>query len=149
MAQRLNQILAVEKTVKNRNETEFTKIFQEVQKVDLVNGFSKTYASRDADGENFPPENKRVQVRVDEKIGRVKDALTELFDITATKDATNTIAKADIVVDGTTIATGVPATTSSRSSRSSPPCRRTRSGPSTRRRASTPPSRPSRSRARR
>lgn len=107
---KLTQILAIEKNTKNRCETEFTKIFQEVQKADLANGFSKTYRPRDADGEMFPAEGKKVQVRAEERIKRLKSVLTELFDVTATKDATNCNAKADVVVDGVTILKQVPAT---------------------------------------
>jgi hypothetical protein len=107
---RLNQILAVEKGAKNRGETTFTQIYQSLQKTDLMGGFSKTYQPRDDDGEKFPPENKRVQTKTEELLKKCREALTELFDVTATKDATNCVAKADVVVDGVVLLKDVPAT---------------------------------------
>lgn len=107
---RLNQILATEKGVKNRNETIFTKEYQAVSKPDLLGGLVKKYTPRDEDGEKFPTESKKVQVKAEEVIKKVSAALIELFDITATKDVTNCVARADIIVDGKPLLTGVPAT---------------------------------------
>src|SRR5688572_2648958 len=43
-------------------------------------------------------------------MSEVRQALTRLFDVILTKDVANGVAKADIVVDGTSIATDVPVT---------------------------------------
>lgn len=110
MATKLNQLLAIEKNVKNKREDEFTKIYQNLQKNELLNGFSKTYQPKDDGGEQFPPESKKVQVRAEESLRMIKKALVDVFDVTASKDATNCNAKADVVVDGKTILTNVPAT---------------------------------------
>ncbi len=111
MAQKMNQVLAVEKAVKNRTETEVTKAFQLLQKPDLLNGFSKTYKPKDEEGETFSPESKKVQFRAEDLINTIKTATKELINTVALKDKTNCVAKADIVMDdGTVIAKDVPAT---------------------------------------
>jgi len=107
---KLNQILAIEKNVKNRHETEYTKLHQALQKTELLNGFVKTYKTKDEDGERFPPESKKVQIRADDALQKMSDSLSELFDAAAAKDATNCLAKADVVVDGVTLLKDVPAT---------------------------------------
>lgn len=107
---RLNQILAVESATKNKAENTFTQVYQNIQRAELSAGFTKTYTPKNEDGQNRPTERKVVQLRATDAIEQAKTALAELFDLTATKDATNTTAKADVVVDGQTLLTGVPAT---------------------------------------
>jgi hypothetical protein len=107
---KLNQIIAIEKGVKTGAFQTLTEAHQQVQKAALLSGISRTYRPKDDEGEQLPPESTRVQVRAEDVIRTVTAALTELFDTTATKDWANTQAKADVVVDGRTILTGVPAT---------------------------------------
>ena len=111
MAQtQLNQIVALEKGVKARAYADFTAAHHQLQKTALLSGISRTYKPKDEEGEQMPPESTRVQVRVAEVMAEVRQALTRLFDVILTKDVANGAAKADIVVDGTTIATEVPVT---------------------------------------
>ena len=111
MAQtQLNQIVALEKGVKARAHADFTAAHHQLQKTALLSGISRTYKPKDEEGEQLPPESTRVQVRVAEVMAEVRQALTRLFDVILTKDVANGAAKADIVVDGTTIATEVPVT---------------------------------------
>lgn len=107
---KLNQILAIEKGVKTRVYSEFTDLHKATQKPALMNGFHKTYRPKDEDGETYPPESQKVQHNHTDVIKRVGQLLTELFDITATKDWANCSAKADIVVDGKPLLKDVPAT---------------------------------------
>ena len=107
---KLNQILAIERNVKNKREDEFTQIHQSLAKTDLLFGLSRTYQPLADDGEKFPPENKVVQAKADDMLKKLKTGLAELFDVTAQKDSTNCVAKADVVVDGKVLLTGVPAT---------------------------------------
>jgi hypothetical protein len=109
-AKKMNQILAVEKTVKSKREDEFTVIYRDVQKPELTIGLSRTYQPKADDGEKLPPENKKVQVRVEDALQRTVLLMKEVFNITAMKDATNCVAKANIVVDGEVLAKDVPAT---------------------------------------
>jgi hypothetical protein len=110
VAKKLNQILAVEKTVKGKREDEFTKLYQGVQKVDLVTGMARTYQPKDDDGEKLPPENKKVQIRIEDAVQKTISLMKEVFNVTAAKDVTNCNAKADVVVDGEVLLKGVPAT---------------------------------------
>lgn len=108
---KLNQIIAVEKGVKNDAANTLTQAYHALQKTAQLSGIARTYRPRDDEGEQLPPESTRVQIRIDELVGQVRQALTRMFDVVATKDLANTVAKADIVVDEVTLARDVPATT--------------------------------------
>ncbi len=97
---RLNQIIAVEKGIKSRAEKDLTEAHHGLKKTDLLNGIARTYKPLDEAGEQFPPENKKVQLVATDVIKRTSTILTELFDITATKDFANCSARADVAVDG-------------------------------------------------
>lgn len=107
---KLNQIVAIEKGVKSQAHQDLTAAHQRIQKADLLAGIARTYQPIDEEGEHLPPESKLVQVRTREVIADVKAALARLFDVTATKDVTNCSAKADLVVDGQTLAKDLPVT---------------------------------------
>jgi len=105
---KLNQIIAVEKGVKSRSFSELTEAHQALQKQALLAGISRTYRPKDEEGEQLPPESTKVQMRAEEIIRQTSAILTRLFDVTATKDWTNCVAKADVVVDGQTLLKDVP-----------------------------------------
>jgi hypothetical protein len=105
---RLNQIIAVEKGVKNRSFQELTDAHHALQKPALLSGISRTYRPKDEEGEQLPPESTKVQVKADEVIRQTTSILTRLFDVTATKDWTNCEAKADVVLDGRALLNAVP-----------------------------------------
>ncbi|HVK72710.1 MAG TPA: hypothetical protein VM734_05295 [Kofleriaceae bacterium] len=107
---KLNQILAIEKGIKTRVYAEFSELHNATQKPALMNGFAKTYQPRDEDGETYPAEAQKVQYEHASVLERVGGLLTELFDITATKDWANCAAKADVVVDGRVLIKDCPAT---------------------------------------
>jgi len=107
---RLNQIIAVEKGVKSRSYAELTDAHQGLQKSALLAGIARSYQPKDEDGEQYPPESTRVQLRAEDVLRTTAATLTRLFDVTATKDWANCSAKADVKVDGTTLLEGVPAT---------------------------------------
>ena len=107
---RLNQIIAVEKSVKSKSFADLTEAHHAVQKTAPLSGIARTYQPKDEEGEQLPPESTRVQIQAEEILRQVSATLTRLFDVTATKDWANGAARADIVVDGQTIAAGVPVT---------------------------------------
>jgi hypothetical protein len=107
---RLNQIIAIEKGIKSRSFQELTEAHHALQRQAQLSGISRTYRPKDEEGEQFPPESTKVQIKAEEIIRQTVDILTKLFDITATKDWTNCKAKADVVVDGQTLLSQVPAT---------------------------------------
>lgn len=110
MTRQLNQIIAIEKGVKDRVHAEVTALFRDVQKPDLINGLAKTYEPLKEEDAKLPPETKRVQVIVSESLARIATLWGDLFDIAAAREYGNTLAKADIIVDGKAFLTGVPAT---------------------------------------
>lgn len=105
---KINQIIAIEKTTKNRVQDAFTGIYQKAGQADLFDGLSRQYEAIDEAGEKLPAESKKVQAVATESLREALRVLTELYDITATKDFSNQVAKADVIVDGKTIAFQAP-----------------------------------------
>jgi hypothetical protein len=83
-------------------------LYKLAQKPDLFNGFNKTYQSKDDEGDKLPSEGKRVQFNTTTLMQSVGHSMSELITITARKDYTNCVAKADVVVDGKVIIKGAP-----------------------------------------
>jgi len=106
----LNQIVAIEKGVKSRTYSEVSDLHKRSQKSDPYQGFTKKFRKKDEDGEDYPPENKKVLLVAEDVLKSVAKAQTELFDVTATKDFANCDAKADVVVDGQTLIESAPIT---------------------------------------
>lgn len=110
MKVKLNQIIAVEKGTKERVHKEFTAVTQSFAKTEPMQGISRTYQPANEEGEQLPSEHKYVQVNVAERLDKMKALLTDLFDVTYTKEIGNTRAKGSIVVDGRTVLADVPVT---------------------------------------
>lgn len=107
---KLNQIIAIEKGTKGRVYGEITEMHKTSQKPALFNGFVKTYRRKDEDGEEYPAERQKVQCTVEESLTKAQVLLSELVDITATKDWANCSAAASIEVDGKVLVENVPVT---------------------------------------
>ncbi len=107
---KLNQIIALEKGVKSRSYASLTEAHQQLQKPALLSGIARTYRPKDDEGERYPPESTRVQLRSEEILRSTATILTELFDVVATKDWANCSARADVVVEGKTLLEKVPVT---------------------------------------
>jgi hypothetical protein len=110
MSTKLCQIIAVEKSAKNKSHQMLTDAYQKMQKSALMNGISRTYTPKDEEGEQLPSEATRVQVTAKMLLADASKALTDLFDVTATKDFGNCEARADVVVGETTLLKSVPVT---------------------------------------
>lgn len=107
---KLNQIIAVVAGRKTATEKEFGELNKLAQKADLFHGISRTYQPVEEGGEELPPESKYPQKSVPQIVGQARELLTTVIDAVATQEYGNTRAKADVVVDGTPILTGVPVT---------------------------------------
>ena len=105
-----NQIIAIEKGVKNRVNRELTDLHKAIQKPALLNGQFKTFEKTKEDYPDQPDEKINVQVNAQEVLKKVSKILIEHFDVTATKDWGNCEAKADVVVDGDIIVEQAPVT---------------------------------------
>jgi len=109
-AQRLNQIISVEKGIRNKTTERITELYHTVQKPALFDGFNKKYRPLAEDGEQFPPEDKRVQVKGIDVVKELFACMRELFDVTLIKDSANCMAKADVVVGDKVVLKDCPAT---------------------------------------
>ncbi|MBW1784902.1 MAG: hypothetical protein JRL30_29685 [Deltaproteobacteria bacterium] len=107
---KLNQVLAIEKGVKARTTSAITKLYHQVQKSELLGGLAKTYQPIDEDGQQYPPERKKVQVRAEDVLKDTSRVLSELFNTVAQKDWANCDAKASVVVDGKELVKDAPVT---------------------------------------
>lgn len=109
MTRKLNQLLAVEKSVKTKVERELTDLYHLVKKPELFGGMVKTYEPKDEEnGEKQPSETKLIQMRATDVLEKTRACREELYDIVATKDVTNLNTKATVMVDGKIIFENVP-----------------------------------------
>ena len=100
---KLNQIIAISAGKKSSAQKAITEAHHSLQKTAQLEGISRTYKPKDDEGEQLPAEKKLVQVKAWDAVAGVTTALTELFDIVATQDRANCLAKANVVVDGNAI----------------------------------------------
>lgn len=107
---KLNQVIAVESGVKKKTNETMSTIYKAVQHPAMFDGFNKTYKPINENGDQYPPEKKLVQLTAPDVVKEATRALSELFDVTATKDFANCAAKADVVVDDLVILNQVPVT---------------------------------------
>jgi hypothetical protein len=105
---KLHQLLAVLPTVKTRTKKALTELYQTAQKPGLFKGLSRTYSPREEGDYVYPPESQTIQVTADELIRNFLTAHRELINLAAAQDLTNCDAKADIEIEGRTIAANVP-----------------------------------------
>jgi len=107
---KLNQILAVEKGLKNTAYKALTELHRASEQAPLYEGRARSYKPLNEEGEPMPDEVQVVQQTARAVLGKVKDILSPIWDTTATKDYGNCTAKADIEVNGKTLLADVPVT---------------------------------------
>lgn len=108
---KLNQILAVERGVRSSSYKELTNIYKTIQKSALFDGFSRKYQPVNDDGVKLPEETQKVQQNYKNLLSGFARYATDLWNVTARKDWTNTQAFGNVVVDGNTILRDVPVPT--------------------------------------
>lgn len=108
---KLHQILAVANGKKTQTQQVITRLNHELQQIASFQGLARVYRPIDDNGEQLPPESKRVQRKVDGLIDVAMKQWTLLFDSVATIDSGNTQATADVIVDGQKLLEYVPVTT--------------------------------------
>ena len=109
---KLNQINALVTGRKTEAEKAVTDIYKILQHPNLFEGMKRTYSPFDEDqGEKLPPEETKVQQRVGQLVSQAQIKWSDLWNLTATQDAGNQLAKADIVIDNVKILADVPVTT--------------------------------------
>lgn len=106
----LNQIIAIEEGAKSKSLRAFTDAYHLLQKPQPITGIARTYRPAADDGEHLPGESTRVQVHAEQVTLDVAQALARMFDVMITKDMANTMAKADVIVDGRILIADAPVT---------------------------------------
>lgn len=106
----LHQIIALKKGASAEALKAKSALHHTSQKPESYSGVTKTYTPKDAEGQELPPENKLVEQRVDSVFAALKKVMSPTMDLQASLDRGNTLAKADVVVEGTKIMVDVPVT---------------------------------------
>lgn len=105
---KLCQIVALNQPKKANVESLMTSYYQMTQKKGLFNGKERTYKPEDDDDEKFPDESVKVQVKALDVLDEYKLPWKEMFDVVLTNDYGNSLAKADVVIDGAIVLKQVP-----------------------------------------
>lgn len=110
---KMHELLAVEKDIVGRASAtimETLKTFKE-KAAEFFTGYTKTYTPNDAnDRDLVPPESKELVDTVPSKLKYTFGVLEAEYDWLLQKESTNQNARADLIVDGKTIGTALPAT---------------------------------------
>lgn len=110
MATKLNQLIAIEKDVKSVASKAMNEFYHAIQRTTALAGLARTYRKINDDGEDFPDEKTLVQVDVETYLKDLTKTQIRAMDVTLSKDVTNCVAKANVVVDGVTVLSDVPLT---------------------------------------
>jgi len=111
MSAKLHETLAVESTLAKAAEKLMKETTKSLTKDNLFLGQDKKLTMFDEKLEHFNTnEHIELDTTVDENIDYTLGAVAKYYDAVLQKDATNQNAVADLIVDGTTIAKGLPAT---------------------------------------
>lgn len=102
--------MAIEKGVKSNVYAMASEFYKRLQKKELQFGIAKSYRPKDEEGDQLPSESTKLQVNVEQELNKLGTSYVKLFDVTFEKDVTNTMAVADVVVDGEVLLAGVPVT---------------------------------------
>lgn len=108
---KLNQIIAVAQSKKKLAQSVVTQAYKTFQRSELFGGIERTYQPINDEGEIYPPESVKVQFKVEDVLSSMRKEWEEMVDIVATNDAGNTLAKANVEIDGKTLLQDVPVTT--------------------------------------
>lgn len=102
-AMSLAKVLAIESGVKNNQHRTITDMDKVHKRREFFNAQNKTYEPLRDDGEPLPPEVGLISIRVADELDMVRPLLSKWFDLAATREVGNAIAKADLTIGGRTI----------------------------------------------
>lgn len=103
MSRRLIAVVSLQRSLKSRVAAIVNEVYKNVQKPMLFTGIAREYTPKAEDGHKFPAENLAVQLTVEGLLESVTTDLSGLWDLTATRDQGNQMAKADVRINGTVI----------------------------------------------
>ncbi len=107
---KLNQVIAVVQGKKTRAQKLLTESHRGWNK-EAIAGISKVYQPKAEDGDQLPPESKKIHLNVPDKIRETMDQVASFFDVVMTQEFGNTQAKGTIEVDGNKFLPNMPVTT--------------------------------------
>ena len=105
-----NQIIAIEKGVKSRAKAAQSELYKAIQKPSLFNGQTRTFEKINDETQDVPEEKTLVQIVAKSAIKDMNKVIAEYLDVSATRDWGNTVAKANVTVDGNIIIENAPVT---------------------------------------
>lgn len=108
MTTSLHQVLPLARKAKAHHATVLGEAYKAEQRGPQLSGQTRTYQPFAEDGLQYPSERVLVQVRVTDLVNQIHKATAQAIDYAATVDATNSVAKADLVIDDEVIAENVP-----------------------------------------
>lgn len=109
---KLHQLIAVQGKVSDRVTNAASTIHKTFQKAAVFNGVRITYEVL-AENENDPsaqkpPEGNSVQLYTRDELNKLRELLSELYDVNATRDWTNMVARGTVKVGSATILEDAP-----------------------------------------
>jgi hypothetical protein len=110
-ARTLGQVIAVERTLRQADNEQGSRIKKELAREPMTLGAVKTYTPDDDNApqsDRVPTQYVEVQHRVDDDLLLAMQYAVPAIDAAATKDRTNTVAEADIMLDGVMFLPKVP-----------------------------------------
>lgn len=107
---KLNQAIAIIQDVKAKAARARTELYHKIQKRELFEGLSRTYAPHEEDGFVYPSEGKPIQASAPSLVEEFEAISRDLYDFAATQDYANTRAIASVVVDGEVLIKDAPVT---------------------------------------
>lgn len=96
---RLSQAVALDTNERTRVATGLTELHRRTSKADLFTGQSRVFHAS-VDGEEKPPESKKVQYTASQGFSELRGLMTPWFDAVLTKDTGNTKVLASVEVEG-------------------------------------------------
>ena len=106
----LHQVAAAVQAEKERVTKRVTALLRSVQAADLFGGLRRTFHPvRDGD-QVQPPQSKRVQLRANDVLAELRNIYAPLFDMLYRMEATNCLARADVILSGEVLLPSVPVT---------------------------------------
>lgn len=94
----LHTYIALREGAKNIKREALTAAHRTAAKPELYEGLTRTYRPKNEDGDALPEENKNVQVTGDDALEALRQAVAREWDLMATVDAGNQLARADVRV---------------------------------------------------
>lgn len=111
MATKLHQVIPARDEQAKVTAQRLTELHHTLKNSGKSVGRRRTYEPVNDEGIRYPDESQKVEIRAIDAIATARVEFARLIDVTATRDEGNMNARADVVVDGQTLLSGVPATT--------------------------------------